>query len=870
VTVHVAMVALKKGRKSHGSKVKDKAAGNAESSGAKGGHDPTSVFFRGLPDGTADRELRTWVEKQIGPTTTCFVIRGDYGLVRFKKAADAERCLEELQGAEYNGAVLKLQAAKKKLAPKKGDKREAGDGKPETKDGFDLRTVVLRGFPKGTEATDAQNWVETRLPGGSGVEAVKVLFNTASSSSSATDRPKTGDGTAFLISFKKDPNARRALDELQGGVFDGHTLSASFRALDTQQRSAKAGRLIIRNLAFSATQKIIKKAFEKIGPVVEMHLPPKAGQKDGSTSDSHRGFGFVQFSEFANAERAIAELNGSKICGRGIAVDWAVDARVYGNLKEQEVKTQEKSSGKDGAKSSKDDIGASKKRSKKELEEEDAEDEDEEEEEEDDEKDESEAEDEGAKNKKEVEKAKKFLEESDDEEEDEPKAKADTADKKTDLPLRKVGFDVEEGRTLFVRNVPFDAGQADVRELFRKFGAVYSVRLVSDKTGLHEHNGVAFIQYRDKDGADAALATEAEAERKLKELSSITKKSDQRELPAVEGFGIALKGRRLVVARAVKPGEASKIVEERKPEKGSGEKEKRKWMHLLNIGRVDKESAGWEKLSKSEQRQRQASVKERKWRVNNPNFTIHPMRLSIRNLPTTVDTTSLTQTIIEHLGKVEGVAPEDAGRKKRGRAAQKLIEKVSLVRDTERRDVEGQRRSKGYGFATFKDHTSALSVLELLNDNPNIFHGGRRPIIEFAIEDKRKLQMQKELFEKHGHKLSSSGANEADGKGEGKGKKEKAKKEMSRGQRQREKRRGQKADAELKVQNKKVADAKSKAKQKVQQEEEAVEASFKKKKKVHQPDAGLPSKKRANTRKSWEMADDYELKAMDRLRGVRR
>merc|ERR1719442_378633 len=101
------------------------------------------------------------------------------------------------------------------------------------------------------------------------------------------------------------------------------------------------------------------------------------------------------------------------------------------------------------------------------------------------------------------------------------------------------------------------------------------------------------------------------------------------------------------------------------------------------------------------------------------------------------------------------------------KAAQAAIVKAQLVRDSERRNANNERRSRGFGFIALKDHKYAMKVLECLNDNPDIFGGGRRPIVEFAIEDKRKLRMQEELYAKHAHKLlGNKDASKGKGKGE--------------------------------------------------------------------------------------------------------
>merc|ERR1712048_22845 len=114
-----------------------------------------------------------------------------------------------------------------------------------------------------------------------------------------------------------------------------------------------------------------------------------------------------------------------------------------------------------------------------------------------------------------------------------------------------------------------------------------------------------------------------------------------------------------------------------------------------------------------------------------------------------------------------------AAKKTKRIAGEAAIQKVSLVRDSDRRAEGGtERRSKGFGFIAFKDHQSAMRTLEFLNDNPAVFGGGRRPIVEFAVEDKRKLRMQQELYAKHAHKLKpdlKDSGKDAAGKGKGKG-----------------------------------------------------------------------------------------------------
>merc|ERR1711879_127111 len=188
----------------------------------------------------------------------------------------------------------------------------------------DLRSVQLKGLPKGMKKKEVESWVEKMLPGNSGLESIRRVFG----DDSVADKLN-----AFVVTFKKESNAKQAMEVLEGAEIDGHDISASFHALERSHHSAKAGRLIVRNLAFAATAKHVRKHFAKLGELLDVHLPPKAGAGPGD--GSHRGFAFVQYADVADAARAIKELNGTKICGRGVAVDASVEASVYHTLQRE-------------------------------------------------------------------------------------------------------------------------------------------------------------------------------------------------------------------------------------------------------------------------------------------------------------------------------------------------------------------------------------------------------------------------------------------------------------------------------------------------------------------------------------------------------
>lgn len=75
-----------------------------------------------------------------------------------------------------------------------------------------------------------------------------------------------------------------------------------------------AQNLFIGNLAFATTDDSLKAHFEAIGEVSSARVVT-----DRETGRS-RGFGFVEFSDEANNQKAIDELNGKTLDGREINV----------------------------------------------------------------------------------------------------------------------------------------------------------------------------------------------------------------------------------------------------------------------------------------------------------------------------------------------------------------------------------------------------------------------------------------------------------------------------------------------------------------------------------------------------------------------
>jgi len=78
-----------------------------------------------------------------------------------------------------------------------------------------------------------------------------------------------------------------------------------------------SNRLYVGNLSFNAQNETIREAFSKHGSVTDVHI-----LTDRETGKS-RGFGFVTMGTSAEAEAAIAGMNGVMLDGRPLKVNEA-------------------------------------------------------------------------------------------------------------------------------------------------------------------------------------------------------------------------------------------------------------------------------------------------------------------------------------------------------------------------------------------------------------------------------------------------------------------------------------------------------------------------------------------------------------------
>lgn len=558
----------------------------------------------------------------------------------------------------------------------------------------------------------------------------------------ATDAASTGQG-----------NKKKDVQKDNEEVVESTNMDET--VLTKRKRNA---RVIIRNLSFYANERHIKKIMEsEFGEVMAVDLPlvptlPKEDSKSRASVPRHRGFAFVTFANALAARKAVERGNEIEIKNRLVAIDFSVSKTVHQKmLKENEQKEEESDSdSEDGSES--------------ETESSDSDDENQVD------SDEAEEESDGDK-----------LNDAEDKEE---------ANESKHAKKQVPEFDEKDSkRTLFLRNIPFDATRHDVFNLFKEFGRVEAVYLVKDQqTGVFR--GTAFVKFATEKACVKAL----ESSGKSSDGSESTFVSSKNMVMGLAGDtnlpGLSLKGRRILVDLAVDRSTASSLAVQRdadgKPIKKMVGKDRRN-LYLKNEGRVSSStdsavasSSGakyggvWEDLPQSDRAKRERVFADKSTKLRSPLFFINPTRLSIRNLAKHVTESDLKRLVTEALKtgldhklvtgndavahwRAGGELPHNeimlraADPKQVTPAFDEKNTKESIPSVFIDRDFSGGLKStdapsRGFGFVEFTHHTHALACLRQLNNNPAYsaeFVAGGKQASELVKQQKKGKKSKK-------------------------------------------------------------------------------------------------------------------------------
>ena len=505
---------------------------------------------------------------------------------------------------------------------------------------------------------------------------------------------------------------------------------------DDPNNVKKTNRLIIRNLSFYAKESDIRVALQSFGTLIEVHIPKITVSKDNirnSVKATHRGFAFVTFSNEKEADQCLLNAHDIVIKERSVQISRSLHKTAYTQLQQATTSTKKSIPRTEkahvDAEETSHPVGN-------------------------DATDHVEA----------------VNDESDDDEEpcterndfecpDDENSLSNEYQRHNQAKVNSHFEDktaVEEGRCLFLRNLPFDCTRHDIFEVFRVFGHISSIFLVKDKETNKIPKGTAFVSFQQVQHAKKAMECAKATSNFVSQRATTSNNIATEVLPeidsgATEG-GIVIKGRRLLVDVAVDKGTASTLSATEKKRDDIGHKDRRN-LYLKGEGRVDNnEKEGillWDELPENDKLKRQSAWTEKNTKLRSPIFFINPHRLSIRNLAKHVDEASLRKLIASAtiLGlKKKLVALEDQIAHWRASGELTTREVLANVEETTKagttipefdaknlkkfipslhihRDYSpgGNKKvapSRGFGFVEFEHHVHALACLRELNNNP--------------------------------------------------------------------------------------------------------------------------------------------------------
>ncbi|KAF9479144.1 hypothetical protein BDN70DRAFT_709860 [Pholiota conissans] len=778
-----------------------------------------TLFVSNLPYSATSVDLQT-LFSDIAPVRSAFVVTEQgtgvskgVGYVSFALKEDAESAYETLSKDGINLVNRKLRVQWADSKPKEG---EAVKKEPKPRpaprqprlpnDPLATRTIVVSGLP--TSIDSKVLWKKIRKYTG----AEKVDWP-------VKDDAGKEDPTTAHVLFTSPGFASDAVTKLHAHVYKGNLLSVTLKkrldvlskpmtapkAADPKGKAAAApshaSRLIVRNIPFNASEQDLRAVFLPYGPIHSVHIPldekakgdetKKEDEAESSTAAATaaayagarkprtKGFAFVWMLSKKDAERAIEGCNGM-VLRAGTAQTLAQSKQKKKKLNRLEKKAAAVAA------------AVGKKTQEGEKEDEEADEDEDEDEDMDKETDDKRATERViavdwalSKEKWKEEKAKVgddvemestsgsdegsgSDEDSDDDalgvhsgsegESDESDSQAEDSDNEEE-PTKPQLPPPETGTTLFIRNIPFDATEDELRTLFRSFGPLRYVRITMDQaTG--RSRGTGFACFWNLEDADRVVQ-QSDLLRSETTGQTIMPKKNPFSLPSILtpdpssslAHSLVLHGRTLDVIRAVTRDVAGKLKHDN--EKAREKADKRN-MYLLREGVIMPNTPAAENLTPAEVERRTSSFNARRALLKtNPSLFISKTRLSVRQIPIFVTERMLkrlttfaiktfnaevkqgsrTALSADELADPPATKPEetasvskvedadgDDGEKKKSKkrftGRDTGVKQTKIVRQAERVDpLTGKGRSKGYGFVEMHRHSDALRFLRWANNN---------------------------------------------------------------------------------------------------------------------------------------------------------
>ena len=328
---------------------------------------------------------------------------------------------------------------------------------------------------------------------------------------------------------------------------------------------------------------------------------------------------------------------------------------------------------------------------------------------------------------------------------DEEDGNEESEDDDTEAKERPTLAPPEAGTTLFIRNLPYQATEQELKDLFRSFGPLRYARITIDPV-TNRSRGTGFICFWKRESADALLR-DAEIVHQETSAPDAHIKSNPFKVPSVITADpsaplvarFSLHGRVLHVVRAVTRETASSLETTARKEREKGDKRN---TYLLREGVPFPNTQLAASLSDAERERRMRSFSIRRAQLGaNPSLHISKTRLAVHQLPLFV-TNKMLKRIALHAVRAFNDEVKEGRRldldkdekddktlsantkqptQAKHRPPPSVVVQSKVVLQSERVDpLTGQGRSRGYGFLEMRSFAHALKVLRWANANKNL------------------------------------------------------------------------------------------------------------------------------------------------------
>jgi len=303
------------------------------------------ILVKNLPFSTSEEELAAMfqrhgsLDKIVLPPTRVFA------LVVFVEATEARHAFKKLLYTRYKDTPLYLEWAPENiLSPTSAlvdedekyvvgeriltkaivDQTVEGVSTEEIDpDRVESRSVFVKNLNFKTTDESLSQHFSTKIKSGS-LKSVKVKKHV-----------KNGKNVSMgfgFVEFDSVETATSVCKDLQGTVLDGHALILQLchgkkdgQAAKKNDKDKSSTKLLVRNVAFEATEKDLRQLFSPFGQVKSLRLPMKFG--------SHRGFAFVEYVTKQEAQNALQALASTHLYGRHLVIERAKEGETLEELR---------------------------------------------------------------------------------------------------------------------------------------------------------------------------------------------------------------------------------------------------------------------------------------------------------------------------------------------------------------------------------------------------------------------------------------------------------------------------------------------------------------------------------------------------------